>query len=84
MGQPLHHDHFWPNFLSFLICPPELWQLTAETSRIETGETRQICGGQIGTGTGFSLEFFGFPVSTIPPWLSMLIYHLGDEQWAHW
>jgi hypothetical protein len=26
-------------------------------------------------------EFFGFsPVNIIPPWLSMLMYNLGDEQ----
>jgi hypothetical protein len=26
-----------------------------------------ICGGQSGTGTGFSSEFFGFPLSVIIP-----------------
>jgi hypothetical protein len=25
-------------------------------------------------------EFFSFPVSIIPLWLSIFIYHLGDEQ----
>jgi hypothetical protein len=24
------------------------------------------------------------PVDIIPPWLSILIYHLGDEQWTFW
>jgi hypothetical protein len=39
-----------------------------------------VYGGQSGTETVF-LEFVGFhPVSIIPPWLSMLICHLGNEQ----
>jgi hypothetical protein len=25
-----------------------------------------------------------FPVDIIPPWYSMLIYHLGDEEQARW
>jgi hypothetical protein len=28
-------------------------------------------------------EFFGFPISIIPPWFSMFMY-LGDEQQAHY
>jgi hypothetical protein len=24
------------------------------------------------------------PVDIIPPWFSMLVYHLGNEQYAHW
>jgi hypothetical protein len=28
-------------------------------------------------------EFFGLPVKIMPPWLSILIYHMGDEQQAH-
>jgi hypothetical protein len=32
-----------------------------------------ICVEQSGTGTGFSFEFFGFPISIIPPSLSKLI-----------
>jgi hypothetical protein len=39
-----------------------------------------ICGGQHGTGTSFSMSYSGFPVNIIPPSLSILIYHLGDEQ----
>jgi hypothetical protein len=41
-----------------------------------------ICGRQSGTGTGLSPSSSVFPVSFIPPWLSILIYRLGDEQQA--
>jgi hypothetical protein len=27
-------------------------------------------------------EFFGFPVNIIPPSFSILIYHLGDQQYV--
>jgi hypothetical protein len=37
------------------------------------------CGEQSSTGTGFSLSFQFSPVNIIPPWLSILIYHLDDE-----
>jgi hypothetical protein len=44
-----------------------------------------IYGGQSGQWDRFSSELFGFfPVHIIPPWLSVLIYHLGDEQKARW
>jgi len=29
---------------------------------------------------GFFSELLSYPVSIIPPWLSALIYHLGDVQ----
>jgi hypothetical protein len=32
----------------------------------------------------FFSELFSFPINIIPPWLSLLIYHLGDEQQACW
>jgi hypothetical protein len=38
-----------------------------------------ICSGHSGSGSSSV-----FPVSVIPPWLPILIYHLGDEQQACW
>jgi hypothetical protein len=40
-----------------------------------------ICRVQSGTGTGFLWVLPLSPANIIPPWLSVLIYHLGDEQW---
>jgi hypothetical protein len=37
-------------------------------------------GGQSGSGTGFSPISSVSSVNIIPPWFSMLIYHLGGEQ----
>jgi hypothetical protein len=39
-----------------------------------------ICSGKSVTGTGFSPSSLVSPVNTIPLWLSILIYHLGDEK----
>jgi hypothetical protein len=39
-----------------------------------------FCGGQSGTGAGFSPSSSGFLFSVIPLWLSILIYRLRDEQ----
>jgi hypothetical protein len=39
-----------------------------------------IYGGQSGTGTDFSPSSSVSPVNIIPPWLSMPIYLLCDEQ----
>jgi hypothetical protein len=44
-----------------------------------------VSGGQSGTGTGFFSELFGFSsVNSIPPSLSILIYHLTDEEQTCW
>jgi hypothetical protein len=40
-------------------------------------------GFVVDNGAGFSQSSWFSPVAIIPPWLSMLIYHLGDEQ-AYW
>jgi hypothetical protein len=39
-----------------------------------------IFGGQSDTGIGFSPISSVSLINIIPPWLSMLIYHLGNEQ----
>jgi hypothetical protein len=42
-----------------------------------------ICGGQSGTGTGLSPSSSVFSCQyIIPPLFSILIYHLGDEQYV--
>jgi hypothetical protein len=43
-----------------------------------------MCGGQSGIGTGLSPSSSVFPVNIIPPWLSIVVYHLGDKQQAVW
>jgi hypothetical protein len=37
---------------------------------------------KVAVGQVFS-DIFAFPlVNTIPPWLSIFMYHLDDEQWV--
>jgi hypothetical protein len=43
-----------------------------------------IRGGRSGTGTDLPPSPSVFPASNIPPWLSMPIWHVGDEQEARW
>jgi hypothetical protein len=54
--------------------------LTAEASVRARVSPCGICGGQSGAGTGLSPSSSVFPVKIIPPYLSILMYHLGDEQ----
>jgi hypothetical protein len=58
--------------------------LTAEARGFARINPCGICRVQSGTGTGFLWVLPLFPANIIPPWLSVLIYHLGDEQWARW
>lgn len=57
------------------------WPLTTEVRVRARINSFRICGGQSCIVTVFSPTFSVSPVSLIPPWLIMLIYHLGDEQW---
>jgi hypothetical protein len=41
-----------------------------------------IRGGDSGTGAGLSPSSLVSPVNIIPPSFSILIYHLGDEQYV--
>jgi hypothetical protein len=54
------------------------------TRRPHTAEARVspcgVCGGQSGTGTSFLRAIRVSPFGIIPPWLSILIYHLGYEE----
>jgi hypothetical protein len=54
--------------------------LTAETLFHSRVSPCGICGGQSGFGRGFLRVFRFFSVSIIQPWLSILIYHMWDEQ----
>jgi hypothetical protein len=55
------------------------WLLTTEAWGFTHVSPCGMCGVQSRTGTSFS-KFFGFPLNIIPQWLSMLTYHLQDEQ----
>jgi hypothetical protein len=56
------------------------WPVTEEAQVHTQVCPGEVCGEQSATGTGFSPSFRLSPVNIIPPWLSMLIYYLGDEQ----
>jgi hypothetical protein len=56
------------------------WLFTAEALFCFRVSPCGIYVGQSGTGTGFPPSSLFSPASIIPPWLSVLIYHLGDEQ----
>jgi hypothetical protein len=56
------------------------WPLTAETWVRAWVSLCGICGVQSGTGTGFSPSSLISPVNITPPLLSILTYHLENEQ----
>jgi hypothetical protein len=56
------------------------WSITAEARVCDWGSPSGICGGHIGTGTGFFPEFFSFARRYHSTCLYMLIYHMRDEQ----
>jgi hypothetical protein len=56
--------------------------LTAETRVRNRFNACVICGGQSGTGTGFSPSSSVLPCHIIPPSFAVLIYHLGEEQYV--
>jgi hypothetical protein len=45
---------------------------------------RGICGEQSGNLIDIYWSFLVFTVNIIPLWLSILIYHMEDEQYARW
>jgi hypothetical protein len=52
---------------------------TAETRFLTLFSPCEICGDKVAVGQGFFRVFRVFPVSIIPPWLSVVIYSLMDE-----
>jgi hypothetical protein len=56
------------------------WPLTVETWLHVWVSPYGICGGKVALGQVFLQVLQFSPISIIPPWLSILIYHLGDEQ----
>jgi hypothetical protein len=58
------------------------WLLTAK-ARVRTPACG-ICGGKCQLGRLFSRVLRFPPVGIIPPWLCILLYHLGDEQRVWW
>jgi hypothetical protein len=70
---------YWPAMAQAV----SLWRLTTEARVHSQVNLYDICGGQSGTGKGFSQSTSGFPVSTIPPMLHIhlhLLYMLRYEK----
>jgi hypothetical protein len=60
------------------------WPLMTKAQVFNGVSPCHICGGQSGTGAGYSLSYLVFPVNIFPPWFSIPIHHLWDEQQACW
>jgi hypothetical protein len=58
--------------------------LTAEARVCSRFSPCGMCGGQSCSEICFCPRSLVSPVSIITPWLSTVIYHLGDEKLAPW
>jgi hypothetical protein len=75
--------------VTFCKAVPWLRQLVASLSPLRSGFAPKsthlgFVVDKLAMGQVFLRVLWSYPVHIIPPWLSMLIYHLEDEQYARW